>query len=176
MKTLKWLAGWVFSTIVAIALVAGALHFVQKPANYLIVPGKSVGAVNLGMTRAQAEAVMGKPAFIHQNDDGSTLLEWGTFGKQAGSDIPLASVWVVLDASGVSMAGSDSSLYHLANGISAGADSKKAYDALGADGATVFPPSLVAWLQKGVGFSIDMSNEKGLIRSLFVFVAQPNGQ
>lgn len=170
------------AAIVALALAVGFAFLAHQQPNFLVVPGKSVGNLQIGMPAAKAIQVMGKPAFVKTNDDGSVLMEWNLIPNKPGepvtSDIPQAEVWGVFDAQvvngvqqiGPALAlGSDSPKYHLADGVHPGMvlDDKAAkllLKDLGKDPDVFF--NIARWSK--IGFELAV-NDDGTIRSIVVF-------
>ena len=86
----------------------------------LIVPGSRTGPAVLGDDINTLIGTLGKPDFTKDNEDGSSLNEWGIL-DQTNANIPDAVLWVLVDNGKIIKAGTDgTNTYKTADNLGVG--------------------------------------------------------
>jgi len=151
-------------------LAAGVLILVMSMATTvyaalhpgLIVPGSHIGEAAIGQDGQILQDALGKPDFQKDNDDGTTLLEWGLL-EQSGA-IPDATLWVLLDQGKVIKVGTDGgNIYKDGNGLGPGDTLDKFVGVYGVPSSNPAPFFFV--FHQGIGVSV---RSDGTVRSVWV--------
>ena len=129
--------------------LALAPAFGEAPEGGVIDPGHGIGPAALGMTADKLVDSLGKADFRKDNDDGTTLYEWGLLTQ---GDVPDASLWVLVDSGGVAKVGTDGGKYQTSTGLGVGSSPEDFVRAFGFPAKNPAPGFYV--FRQGIGISV----------------------
>lgn len=123
--------------------------FAEVPEDGVIDPGHGIGPAALGMGADKLLGALGKADFQKENEDGTTLYEWGLLTQ---GDLPDAVLWVLIDGGSVAKVGTDGGKYQTPSGLGVGSSAEEFVRAFGFPAKNPAPGFYV--FRQGIGIAV----------------------
>lgn len=143
--------------VLALALTPA---FAEAPEGGVIDPGHGIGPVTLGMAADKLVASLGEADFRKENDDGTTLYEWGLLTQDY---VPDATLWALVDSGAVAKVGTDAGKYQTPSGLSVISPPEEFVKAFGFPAETLAPGFYM--FRQGIGIALGAN---GNVHSIWI--------
>ena len=115
----------------------------------VIDPGHAIGPAALGMAADRLLESLGRADYQKDNDDGTTLYEWGLLTQD---DLPDAVLWVLVETGSVTKVGTDGGKFQTSSGLGVGSSPEDFVRAFGFPATNPAPGFYV--FHQGIGIAV----------------------
>lgn len=121
----------------------------EVPESGVIDPGHGIGPAALGMGADRLLESLGRADYQKDNDDGTTLYEWGLLTQD---DLPDAVLWVLVETGSVTKVGTDGGKFQTSSGLGVGSSLQEFVRAFGFPTTNPAPGFYV--FRQGIGIAV----------------------